>query len=93
MAVRMVLPELVPEKSTVRYTGTLKDEAGVVIPSAALTMLTLTLYALDAALTVINTVSAVNILNTGRGTVGATDGKLTITLPADGVLVDARSRI
>jgi hypothetical protein len=90
MSLRTVLADVIPEKSTWRYTGVLKDETDVVVAAAQLTTLTLTLYALDAALTIINSVDAVNILNTGRGTVHATNGTLTIVfLPADSPIIDA----
>jgi len=90
MTVRAVSSEVVPEKSTWRYTGVLKDETDTVVAAAQLTTLTLTLYALDAALTIINSVDAVNILNVGRGTVHATNGTVTIIFePADNAILDA----
>lgn len=81
---------IVAEQTTVRITATLYDEAGVVVPSAAVSALTLTLYSRDsAAKEIINSVSAVNILNTGRGTLHATSGLLTLTLdPADNSIID-----
>mgnify|MGYP001572237205 CR=1 FL=1 len=80
----------VNERTTLQVTATLKDETGTVITAAALTTMTLTLYVRDvAALTIINSVDDVNILNTGRGTVHATSGLVTITLfPADNQIVD-----
>ena len=90
MSVRTVLPDPIPEKATWRYTATLKDETETVVAAAQLTTLTLTLYALNAALTILNSVDATNILNTGRGTVHATSGLLTIVFePADNPVVDA----
>lgn len=81
---------IVAEKTTLRMTATLVDETGTAIPSAGLSALTLTLYNRDsAAKEVINSVSAVNILNSGRGTVHATSGLLTLTLePNDNAIVD-----
>lgn len=86
---------VVSERTTLRITAPLKDETGAAIPSAGLTTLTLTLYVRDAtAQTIINSVDDVNILNTGRGTVHATSGLLTLTLlPADTQIVDSTSAI
>jgi hypothetical protein len=73
-----------PSGSTIVYTGNLVDLAGLAIPAASLSTLTLSL--LNGAGAVINSVSNVNILNTGRGTVD-TQGKVTVTLsPADTAL-------
>lgn len=84
---------IVAEKTTLRFTATLVDEAGAAIPSAGVTALTLTLYNRDSATKeIINSVSAVNILNTGRGTLHATSGLLTVTLdPADNAIIDSAS--
>lgn len=81
MAVRTKIATLVPERSTSRYTAVIVDDAEVAIPAASLNTLTLTLYVLDADKTIINSVTAVNILNTGRGAVDS-NGNLTITLTA-----------
>lgn len=79
------------EKTTLRMTATLVDETGAAIPLAGLTTLTLTLYNRDSATKdIINSVSAVNVLNTGRGTVHATSGLFTLTLdPNDNTIIDA----
>lgn len=81
---------VVAEKTTVRVTATLVDETGAPIPSAGLSALTLTLYNRDSTTQeILNSVNAVNILNTGRGTVHATSGLLTVTLePDDNAIVD-----
>ena len=77
----------VPEKSTSLLSGQLVDETGAAIPAAQLTTFALTLYAVVTSLPIINSVSAVNILNTGRGTVDGS-GNWTITLtPADNAIV------
>lgn len=84
---RTLLDKECPEKSTYRITGTLVDETGAVIAAASLSTLTLTLYNLTT-LAIVNSVTAVNILNTGRGTVG-TAGEFVLTLlPADSPMVD-----
>jgi len=87
MAVRFIAPDPVPEGVGWRYSGTLKDEAGVVIPAAAFTALTVKIYVRDT-LTDIQTMTT--ILNAGRGALHATSGLLTVTfLPADSDMVDA----
>jgi hypothetical protein len=89
VATRIAMTVVVPESSTASFTATITDEAGVALPAATLTALTMTLYDL-ASDAIINGVNDVNILNTGRGTVHATSGLVTVTLlPADNVLVDA----
>jgi hypothetical protein len=88
MTIRTPLSEPAVEKSSYRITATITDESGAALPAASLTTLVLTLYALDAAQTIVNGVNAANILNSGRGAVDAA-GKLTLTLlPADNVLID-----
>lgn len=83
---RTVLTDIVGEKTTCRITGALVDEAGAALGSAGLTTLTLTLYALTDTLPIINAVSAVNVLNTGRGAIDA-GGSFTLTLlPADNAI-------
>lgn len=81
---------IVAEKTSLRLTATLVDETGTAIPSSGITALTLTLYNRDSATKeIINSVSAVNILNVGRGTVHATSGLFTLVLePADNQIVD-----
>lgn len=84
---------IVAEKTTLRFTATLVDETGAAIPSAGVSALTLTLYTRDSATKeIINSVTAVNILNTGRGTLHATSGLLTIVLePNDNAIIDSAS--
>ena len=66
--------------STPQYRGQLFDAFGAPIPAANLSALTLSIVdALTGA--VVNGVSAVNILNTGRGTVDA-QGNLVVSLLA-----------
>jgi hypothetical protein len=83
-------PLIVTEQTTLRITATLTDEAGTPIPLGGLTAMTLTLYLRDvAAQTILNGVTATDILNTGRATVHATSGLLTLTLlPADNVILN-----
>jgi len=80
------LLDVVPEKSTSLLSGSLVDETGAALGSAQLATLTMTLYALTAGLPIINSRTAVNILNAGPGTVDAF-GVWTITLePADNAI-------
>lgn len=81
---------VVAERTSWRLTATLLDETGAAIPSAGLSTLTLTLYNRDSALKeIVNSVDDVNVLNSGRGTVHATSGLLTLTLePADNQIID-----
>lgn len=80
---------LIPEKTAFRYTATLKKEDGTALGAADVSALLLTVYNLDAALTIINAINAVSILNVGRGTLSA-GGALVIVLDAlDLALVDA----
>lgn len=78
------------EQSTIQILATLVDETGAAVPLAGLSALTLTLYNRDSATQeLINSVNAVNILNTGRGVLHSTSGLLTITLlPADNAIID-----
>lgn len=59
---------LIPEKSSAKLTGIIRDESGVAVPGASLTTWVLTIYDLETQ-AIINTVDHVNILNVGRGTV------------------------
>lgn len=89
MAVRTVFPEPVPEKTSLRYRASLTKEDGTALAAAELSTLTLTLYALDTARTIINSVNGTNILNVGRGTIDA-NGLLTVILtPDDTQVLDA----
>ena len=84
---RVVLPDIVAEKSTCRITGALVDEAGVALSSAQLSTLTLTLYALIDTLPIVNTNTDKNIKNANQGTLD-TGGIFTLTLaPADNAIM------
>jgi hypothetical protein len=81
---------IVAEKTTLLITATLRDETGAAIAAASLATLTLTIYQRDSTTKdIINSVDSVSILNTGRGTVHATSGLLTIELqPNDNSIVE-----
>jgi hypothetical protein len=79
------------ERSTWRPDPiTLRDEAGMVIPSTSLTTMVLTLYDLTGgANAIVNLVNATDIKNVGRGNI-TTQGVFTLTLlPADTVILTA----
>jgi hypothetical protein len=64
MAIRTELTTApIPMKSSAWYKAILKDRNGTVVGASALTSLTLTYYCLDAALTIINSRNAQNVLN------------------------------
>lgn len=75
---------IIPEKSSgPLMTMTLVDELGVVVPLSAIGTATLTIYARDeVGQPIINTVDHVNVKNSGRGTIHATSGLLTLSLDA-----------
>ncbi len=88
MTVRTTVRVPVGEETTQLLTTTISDELGVAIPGASLGSLTLTIYALDAAKTIINSRNRQSILNVNGGAVDAY-GNLTMVLtPADNKIVD-----
>lgn len=87
MSVETIITDLIPEKSTWRYTGVFVDETGAVVPNSQFSELKLTLYDL-ATLAIINSVSAVNILNTDRGAVDPAGNLTILFLPADAPILD-----
>lgn len=89
MPIRSKVPNEIPEKSAFRYAATLTKEDGIGIAATDLVTLTLTLYNLDAAFTIINAVNAVSILNVGRGTIDANGNLVVVLDSADLALVDA----
>lgn len=91
MAVRTVIREPVAEETTQLLTATIKDELDAVIPGASLATLTLTLYALDTAKTIINNRNRQTILGANGGAVSA-QGVLTMLLvPVDNRIVQSLS--
>lgn len=61
----------VHERTTPRYTATLKDETGAVVPGSALSALRLTLYNLGSG-AIINTRDDQNVLGTSTAVNGVT---------------------
>ena len=75
---QLVIPE---QSSGPVITMTLLDESGVAVPLSAIDTATVTIYARDeAGQPIINSVDHVTIKNTGRGTIHATSGLLTLAL-------------
>ena len=81
-----VITSEIAEGVTARITGTILDDTGTPIPTAALTTLKLTLFD-KRSLAILNSRSAVSVLNTAGGTVDS-NGLLTMILsPADNAIV------
>lgn len=75
------------EGETPRYTGTLRDEAGTVVPAASLSAARLTLYSVHSN-AIVNGRSNQNVLNANDVTIGAA-GELQWKLrEADTLLID-----
>lgn len=79
------------EGSSIDYLFTLRDQAGLVVPLAAIASFTATLYlpgATEAADTIINGRDAQSILNANGGEVHATTGAAVLVLgPLDNIIV------
>jgi hypothetical protein len=83
-----VADRTVRERGTWRWSGTLHDEAGNPIARGSLQSVVLTI---TDARTGTKIVDAANINNTGRASIGETDGSIVLTLlSADNRLVDDR---
>lgn len=88
MAVRDTITEPMAEGASAQITATITREDGVTgfLPET----LTLTLFVLEDG-AIVNSVTAVDILNTGRGTVSAGGALVCLLTPADMVIVSPRS--
>ncbi len=76
----------VNERTSARYTATLEDETGAVVPASALLTLTLTVYDVETG-TKINSRDSQNVLNTNGVSISEA-GALVWTLePADNIIV------
>lgn len=85
---KVIIRDEVPEETTWRFTGVIKDETHTAIPAASLTALTLTIYNKDASATIINSISAQNILNANQGTVDSSGNLAIVFDPDDMQMVD-----
>lgn len=85
------------EGSSIDYLFTLRDQAGLVVPLAAISSFTATLYlpgATEAVDTIINGRDAQSILNANGGEVHATSGAALLVLgPLDNVIVGAAATV
>lgn len=83
----------VREKTTVKYTATIKDENGTAIPAASLSSLTLTLYNMGStARDIINSRDAQNVLNVNNVTIDS-NGIITWSMqPNDNAIIDANKK-
>lgn len=88
MTARTLIPDPKSAGTTLEYKCQLQDESGTPIPAAQLSTLTLSL--LDTySRAIVNAVSDVNILNTGRGEVDSS-GNVVVTLtPVDTAMLIA----
>lgn len=83
----------VNEGSTVDYTATLTDKAGVVIPLSSLTSLALTLKNVENG-EIINNRDAVDVKNANNGTYHATSGLFTMNFqPEDAAIENETARV
>lgn len=90
--IRQTMAQEVAEGGSALLTGTFKDELGNPVPLVSIGTVQLWLYdeASDAA---INGKTATNIKNASGGTIGATDGSLSLVLgPLDNPILDATKR-
>ena len=79
---------VVNEKSTAKYTATLKDEDDVIIPAANIVSLTLTLCEIPGA-TIINTRDDQDVLNTNNVTVDSSGILIWTMQEADNIIVNS----
>lgn len=75
------------ERVSVKYTATIKDEAGTAIPGSALTALTLTLYSVHSG-TIVNSRNDQNVLNANGVTVDEAGLLTWIMDPLDNQVLD-----
>ena len=79
---------LTDEHKTSRFTSILRDEAGVFVPAADLTTLTLTLYQKSDRTTIINSRDAQSVLNVNNVTIDTLGNLVWLMQPADNVVSD-----
>lgn len=76
----------VTERTSARYTGTLKDETGATVAGSALTTATLTLFDTKTG-TILNTRNAQNVLNANDVTISEAGALVWLMAPADNSIV------
>lgn len=89
MSSQTTQPFRVNEKTTARYTCTLKDQNDVVVPAASLSTFTLDLYDVDSG-AAINSRTAQNVLNANDVTVSAGGVVVWTMRPADNAIVGTK---
>jgi hypothetical protein len=87
MAVRTIIAEPVPEKSTFRYQADLKKDDGTALLVTDLDTLTLTISDLHTG-AIVNSVNDTNIKNAGRGAIDGTGHLTLISELGDSVILD-----
>lgn len=90
MAIRTIISDPVPERSSARITAQLQDEAGAGIPGGSLTTLTLTLYTAGSG-TILNGRNKQNALNANGVTVDASGNLIFQMDPLDNQIVGTES--
>lgn len=82
---------IINEKVTSRHAWTLVNEVGVGLAPGDLDTLVLTIYEEDTG-TVVNSVTTVNIKNTGRGALDSSGNLVLTLLPADNQCITTKGR-
>lgn len=77
------------KRTNLRYTTTLKDIAGAVVPSTDLSTFTLTWYSLHGAQAVVNSRDGQNILNANNVTLDGSGNLVWNLQPADTQILDS----
>jgi hypothetical protein len=78
----------IQKSTTARYTATLKDELGAVVPGSTLTALTLTVYDVDTS-QILNARDAQDALNTNGVSVDEQGNLVWTIAPADTAIITA----
>ncbi len=89
MAFRTILRAILPERSSAKITGILKDENGAVISSASLSTLVLSLYVEGSPSTIINGRNKQNVLNANGVTVDGSGNLAWLMDPLDNSIMDS----
>ena len=77
------------ERTSLRYSGVMKDLAGAVVPSTDLSALTLTWYSLAGAQAIVNARDGQNVLNANNVTIDGSGNLAWSMQPADTQILDA----
>lgn len=77
----------VPERTTQRYTATIKDELGAAVPAASLLTLTLTLHDVQTGTLLGGRPAQQNVKNANNVTVDSAGNLVWLIQPADNAIV------